>query len=614
MKTEIFSLNNSKYMINNSSMFTADNSSLHSKLNKKNNLLHSKEDNDKYSNTFIFDLPGRGLSNDADKSKKINKQSIYLTDLKLQSFKDKEDILKTSFEFSNRSYKNRSRQLSKESLPNITEYNKYIKNPQCFICCDRKLNPKYLTKLYNDQFKAKKYEELIKDKKANINNLRDDKVNYLKKTNDIKRIKYEINLKKEAMVEYEDNLKNHLNSINYTISNIKAYKENLENIFINKYNENIRILNNNLREEKKKSDKQNEELMNLKKEVASLQLLIHKKEVKLKKMEKWLILQIYIKEGEKPKNLKSALKKYNNSLIFETPEDLDIIFKNKENKNLRLLNEFNNKDEEKKIYVAELLELENRIGSINVNNKTIISEKENTLNMLKKRKKDLDTSLKELNYFKIKCNQLNNNNSLKNKRSKSVNINSEFEIKQNGMGIFYKPVKNHNDLFILIDSIYNSIISNNINGLSFNVSYINEINNINTSKSRRANIQMKIIEISLNYLFASIKEKVSLNKNNLKLMEETYHMLDLYHKKVNGNKNKFELEKRRIGLMKKIEQKNKKVYFLPKGKIEKYNVVSIKNIKDKFRLKHKKVIKKIDIWDFLYDQKQTENPLIEKEI
>ena len=96
--------------------------------------------------------------------------------------------------------------------------------------------------------------------------------------------------------------------------------------------------------EKKKSDKQNEELMNLKKEVASLQLLIHKKEVKLKKMEKWLILQIYIKEGEKPKNLKSALKKYNNSLIFETPEDLDIIFKNKENKNLRLLNEFNNKE------------------------------------------------------------------------------------------------------------------------------------------------------------------------------------------------------------------------------------------------------------------------------
>ena len=97
MKTEIFSLNNSKYMINNSSMFTAENSSLQSKLNKKNYLLHSKEDNDKYSNTFIFDIPRRGLSNNTDKNKKINKQSIYLTDLKLQSFKDKEDILKTSF-------------------------------------------------------------------------------------------------------------------------------------------------------------------------------------------------------------------------------------------------------------------------------------------------------------------------------------------------------------------------------------------------------------------------------------------------------------------------------------------------------------------------------------
>ena len=92
----------------------------------------------------------------------------------------------------------------------------------------------------------------------------------------------------------------------------------------------------------------------------------------MKKIEKWLILQIYIKDGKKPKNLKNELKKYKNKLIFETPEDLDIIFKNKENKNLRLLTEYNKSDEETKIYVAELLELEKHIGNLEVDNGNVL--------------------------------------------------------------------------------------------------------------------------------------------------------------------------------------------------------------------------------------------------
>ena len=181
-------------------------------------------------------------------------------------------------------------------------------------------------------------------------------------------------------------------------------------------------------------------------------------------------------------------------------------------------------------------------------------------------------------------------------------MNNDDEIKKNELGIFYKPITNHNNVLAIIDSIYNTIISNNINGLSFNVSYINEINNINTSKTKRANIQMRIIEISFNFLLSYIKEKINSDSNNLEIIREAYHMLDLYHKKIKGNKNKIELENKRLGLMRKIEEKNKKVYFLPRGKIEKYNVVSIKNLKDKHRLKNQVVVKDIDIWDFLHDQ------------
>ena len=279
----------------------------------------------------------------------------------------------------------------------------------------------------------------------------------------------------------------------------------------------------------------------------------------------------------------------------------------KEDKNLRFMSEYNKSCEENKIYMKELNELKNHLGTLNVDTENTISVKENSLNNLKIKKKKLDISLNELNSLKKKFYH-KTNNKIQNKRSKSVNsklsyiYSSEGEIKKNELGIFYKSINNHNNMFDLIDSIYNAFIYNNINGLSFNIIYINEINNINTSKSKRANIQMRIIEIGLNYLYSSIQKIISMNKNNLKIMEDTYRLIDLYHKRINGNKNKKEQENKRNKLMIKIGEKNRKVYFLPKGKIEKYNVVSIKKIKDKEKLKNRKIIKKIDIWDFLYDQ------------
>jgi hypothetical protein len=338
MRTEIFSLNNSKLLINNSSLITAENSSFQSKFNNRKNRLKSKEEN-KYSNTAIFEIPRRGQSNDLLNNKKNYKKSLYLTDILDTTFKN-ELKNKSTFELTKIDYKAKKRELSNESLPKIIAYKKYIRNPECFTCCNKKIEPKYLTRLYNEQHMKNNIEDLILNKKANIISPREDKNIYIKKTNDIKKIKYEINLKKEAMIEYRDNLKNHLNSINYTIKTIKEYKDNLDNTFLNKYNEDLRLLNSKLREEKNKSNIQNKELLDLKKDVSSLQLLIRKKEETLKKIKKWLILQIHLKEGVKPKDLNKALeKRYKNKLIFETPEELYITFKHKEDKNVRLLNE-----------------------------------------------------------------------------------------------------------------------------------------------------------------------------------------------------------------------------------------------------------------------------------
>ena len=127
---------------------------------------------------------------------------------------------------------------------------------------------------------------------------------------------------------------------------------------------------------------------------------------------------------------------------------------------------------------------------------------------------------------------------------------------------------------------------------------------------------MKIIEIILNYLISSINKKIISDKNNMNIMEKTCKIIDLYHKKINGNKNKMEMQKNWNNLIKKIEDKNKKSYYLPRGKIEKYNIVSIQKKKNEEKLKNKKVIKKIDIWDFLYDQSNNEkisNDILELE-
>ena len=611
MKNELATINNSKFLMNNSSsMYTAENTS-NSKINKKRNRLNPKEES-KYLYYSNFDFQRRGKSyNDHKNPKTLKRKSLYLTDIMNTTYNDKETNLKGTFELTSINHKIRQRQISNESLPSIISYNKYIKNPQCFTCCDTRLSPKYLTKLYNDQQRKKDIDELITNKKVKINSVRDDKNNYLRKTNEIKRIKYEINLKKEAIIEYKDNLKNHINSINYTISTIKSYKENLQTNFLNKYNENLRILNGVLRDEKIKTDKQNLELLNLKQDVSDLQLLIRKKEAALVKLKKWIILQIYIKEGEKVKseNLKDILeKKYNNQSIFETPEEVDIIFTQKENKNIRLMNDYNKHIEENKIYMKELDELKSHEGNIKLGMKNAISDKEQTLMNLMKRRKELNNSLNELKALKNKYYQLNNTAYL-NKRSKSVNnkifnINNNPEglILKNELGIYYKSTNIHNNIFVLIDCIYNIIILNDINGLTFNTSSINDINNINISKSRKANIQMKIIEIGLNHLYSSIQEKINKDKNNLKIIQDTCNLIDLYHKRINGKKNKAEQEYKRAKLMDKIEEKNKKVYFLPRGKIEKYNMISIKKVKDKEKLKNKKVVKQIDIWDFLHDQ------------
>ena len=612
MKNEAASINNSKQIANNSSLLTAENSSKNSKLIMKRNLLRNAY-NQKYSNMALFEIPRRKLPKTNNNSRKKNGNGIYITDLTISKFRDTEFETRTTQETLNTNYKTQNKlskirkksyKNSKNSLPNIkTGFGKQNNNPFYFTCCNRKSNMRHLTILNNDPWLNSEEDNEKKNNGQKI--VRDDKKEFLKKTNEIKRLKYEVELKKEAIEEYKENIQLQKNSIEYTISNLQTYKNNLENHFLTKYNIDLRKLEKELLLLKLNNDKDNNEIINLNKEISSLHYLIIKKENIIKNIEKWIKLQIYIKEGEEPRNLNIALKKYENIFIFNSLEDLNNTLTMKENKNLRLMEKYNKIQKDKQYYIEELQQMEKELKNSDKSIFILLSQKEQILNSLKSRQSILNSTINSLTYSNTRNTITARNKAYTRCKSSKIKTHSRInneELKKNELGILYKPITIKNDIIFYIDCIYISIIKNNIKGLKFDSHLLTQANNINVSKNKRAVAKMEIIEISLNYLISSIKDMIKSDKNNVIIMEKTSKLIDLYHKKINGSKNKEEVRKNWNNLIKKIEEKNKKNYFLPRGKIEKYNIVSIQRNKNHIYKKNKQKEKKIDIWDFLYDQ------------
>ena len=603
MKNET-SEKSSKPVVNNSSMITAENSStLQSKLNlRKNKLAQIREK--KYSNTALFENQKREWPL---KEKKRPKVGLYITDVTISKLKDSELDTKTTLHttYNHPTYnstKNRNRNnffKTKSSLPYITNYNNYNQklDEETYLEYFKNMtsDENYLQKMEQEKEKS---ERKFKNKKSRT--FRDDKNAYIRKTNEIKRLKYELELKKNAMDNYQENLKIQLNSLNYTMANIQAYKDDIENNFIAKYNEALRIFPRKIYDLKLLSDKQNNELKQLKNDVMNLKQLITKKELALKDIEKWIKLQIFIREGKNPENVKAALKKYNGKLIYNSMEELENNLTYKQNNNLRLIDKYNKSEREKKNLMPWLAEQEKSYENFKKTFSVQVDEKLVELNSLKKRGEDLIKTIKQL-----KSNDESNEFDEVKKLGNEPQIMDIHEIYSNQtltneLGIKYKPIKKKNNIYHYIDCIFCSILSNDISGLDLDTNSLNQLSNINLPKFKRAFIQMNFIEISLNYLISSINSKIITDKNNMQIMEKTCKIIDSYHKMLNVNRNKKEMKKRRDNILKRVEKRANKNYFTSRGKTD-YNVVLVQKNREMERLKNKKYLKNIDIWDFLHD-------------
>ena len=546
---------------NNTSGITTDNSNI-----LFGNKFHITKNNkststSKYLNSSIFE----------SKTFDINplKSDLYLTELDI---KGNNSIIKDT---------NKNEHKMEELFDYKTTENGKIlpsikkKPPTMIYCCNEKYEANNLSNLYSTYWvNPKKKKSLIVNHKFERTRVRDSSFDYIEKTKEIILARYNLQIKKEAVERIENNVKNEIKTLNQTMKEMKRYKDDLENNFINKYNEALKSLNNQIIEEKIKNDLLSIELGRINKEVNKLHNIIVKIDGIKKGIEKWIIFQIQMHKRKIPLNLKETLKnEYNWGLIFSTPDEFEDWFESMKIKNIYLLNKYNTKVKEKQEVMENYLEIKKNIEKDKwVDNEVI--EKEKILELLKIRNEKLEKDKK---------------NNLK---------NTITELKTSKKIPYLITSQSPKNLFSTVKNIYSHI--KELLG--------NEVNNviIDAELSRMTNNEEKTlkmltsIELVLNYLISKFNE-YRMNPKLFSIYKEIKYKMDLEHKKDTATQAQIE-EKRKIAILQeRLERRNKRFIFVPFRKVENYPfaLFNRKTVSDiEVNLQHP-----LTLNDFLYDTK-----------
>ena len=566
----------------------------------------------KFSNELIFEKQVKNMNINQSLNIRPKNGSIYLTGI--GNVNDiKPDILENpnydSMEYPNISKKisknKLSTKLSLDSLPYIiTNSNAYKSNQfsPIFTCCDQELNPKILNKfLYQQKTKESKYRlcKTVENSKKIIVKPNSPRVvvplgarDYIHKTKEINRIKYCMNLRAESIKEYNYNLREQINSIDYTINSLKIYKNNLENNFLNEFLIQLRTLNQITLKERLEEERLRNDLVKLKKEIYNMLAKKRKTEINKYQIEKWLGLLVYIKEQNKIDENKIpsyVFKNYNGKLIIETIEDFDDFYKKKEQKNIRLIEKLNTTNSEKMLLFKDL----NNIKQSYSEDKDLIVtilEKRKLLELLKIRNNEL---LKE----RREALRLQDNSSYtENKDSKAILPQINY-LKNNKDKNKEKTKINLTIIYNLIQNTYDFINLNDKECLEEIQESIPVINNMNI-KSTKALSQMKIIELA--YTFLLYYKEYNIHGNEI-LYKNLLEEIELNHNRVKAEKHKKEEELRNLELYKKLQAKKDRIVFKPTRQDNYASLVYIEKHKKESKKKTKKVKKEIDIFDYLYD-------------
>ena len=542
---------------NNSSEITLDNSNMTSNKRKINNKSISK-----YLNSSIFE--SRTLSTER------TKHEIYLTEVNnfnsIDIERTKKHIMEEVFDY--------KPTLTGRILPSIRK-----KPPTMIYCCNEKYEANNLSKLYNTYWVNPPIKKkIIVNHKNERSRVRDSSNEYIEKTKDIILARYNFEIKKEAVQRIENNIKNEIHSLEQTMKQMKRCKDDLENNFINAYNEALKKLDIQISEERIKNDELSIRLAKLVKEVNKIQNQIIKIDGIKKGIEKWIIFQIRMDKRIIPKNLKEILEKvYHNNLIFSSVEQFEDWFESMKIKNIYLLNKFNEKvrekDEVKKSYL-EMKKIQEKATWLD----NEVNEKEKVLELLKIRYKKLESEKKELSKFKYILNDTKLNKSM-------YTIGDKPKILKDILFIKTKSIYSH------INSLIGNEIKNNI--LETDIIRINR-------KEAKIIKMLTSLELILNYLIEKFID-YRMNPKTLSILKEIKNRIDTEHKNNTALLAKIAEEKKIKKLKEKLELRSKRGIFLPLRKVDNYpfailNKQKISITKDNF---HKS--NELSFYDFIYE-------------
>ena len=508
-----------------------------------------------------------------------------------------------------------SKNISKNNSFNISklEGSKNLKNNNFSSTFDLSINKKTISPFFSTGISSKSIEKekLFKkensfQKRNNINKqilnksiIRNESVKkYIIKTRQLILEKYIQKYKKERINRINEDYQTKIGNINDKLDFLKESKSLLILKFLNKFNDYIKKLYMKIENEKNLNYQYIKKINFLKYEINQINNKIKIINNNKDSLDRWMYLQIQFHEKIKtipnyyiqiinneydknnPNNLSeneiNKIKLYKKNMIYKTGVEFLNKLKEFENKNLFLINIYNNLRNSNK-------DLLNKLNSLNFENKKndenfyyILELKIKILNDLKARNLILENKIKKLN----KENEPINYHI---KRSLSLNMNIKPKLKQ-------FQLKNEN--LIVHSQLYIKIyeIEKNINHLIPHQK-IKSYKILKESETVEMLKKLKTIEIVLNQLIDNNQKykffySKEIEKINLKIEKE---------RKIKKNKIQREFLKNKINELKKsILERSNKIYFLPKKKVEWYN---------KPLIKYNKLNKtnKTKDEDFLYD-------------
>ena len=584
---------------------------------------------DKLNNTMSFNLSHKEKNN-------INLPYLNSTTTNYSSMITNND--------NNTIYKNK--RYKKNTLNNttitfyITETNNNNNNNN--IISDKNLinNISFLLKCEEEAKKRrfKKKFELMELKISKLKTKKDNIKNYINKTNSIKILNYKNKMNIEAIQKIKENYENKVENLNNIFTNLNIYKDLFKEKFLNKFNEYVRFLNTKKEIERETNEKLLSVIINKKNEKNNIENQIKKLENEKNNILKWIFFQIQILE--KKKNLENYYK----LIIEESNEGYKRLLEKKnnnkenstrqekiENSRTSILNigrrfsSFSQMPKGIKRKASKRFSVDQNLFAIrNISNEEMNKIRSYRIGLIYQTPEAFmdamnnlyNVNIKYMNKYdelKIELFELNKEkNILKNEiEKKNEYENKQILHKEKELEDVLKKYELLKNKKISIQKQYESNYKNNITSkklINLIIQLYQTLDQLNLEDNLEENKKIcSDEELALNYLEA-IELKVvyilSLFKN---VYSDIYYLvsykiikakIDFKHKCEYSKKLKNDYIKKILMLRKVVEERNNKLIFKPRKKVD-YHSIYIMKKKDKKDNKKDKITDNFE--DFMYD-------------